>query len=246
MRVLGFDTATSATAVGLMLGDGRLLEARDDPPAGAHPGHATKLLSMAAGLLEQEGLGWSELDMLAVGVGPGTFTGLRVGVATARGLSQSLGLALTGVSSLGALALGARGSVSSSDRGAGVLAVIDARRGEVFVAAYDGEGHELLAPRPIAPGLLADTLAALGAAVGSWTAVGDGALRYRDAFEAIGVAVPAGDDPRHALRGGAICELAAERGSLGGPVDVLPDYRRRPDAEIALVAAAGGGGASDE
>ena len=97
MIVLGFDTATSATAVGLMLGEGRLLEARDDPPAGGHPGHATKLLGMAAALLEQGEVGWSDLDRLAVGVGPGTFTGLRVGVATARGLSQSLRAAMVGV-----------------------------------------------------------------------------------------------------------------------------------------------------
>ena len=245
MKVLGFDTATSATAVGLMLGEARLLEARDDPPAGAHPGHATKLLGMADRLLEQEGLRWRDLDALAVGVGPGTFTGLRVGVATARGLSQSLGLDLIGVSSLGALALGAREGCSDEDPRAGVLAVIDARRGEVFLAAYDRSGNELLAPRPVAPELLGQTLATVGSGR-PWTAVGDGAVRYRAAFEELAVTVPAAADGLHLLRGGAVCRLAAAEGSPAGPAGVLPDYRRRPDAEIALVAAAGRAGAGDE
>lgn len=243
MIVLGFDTATSATAVGLMLSDGRLLEARDDPPPSGHPGHATKLLGMAAALLEQESLGWRGLDRLAVGVGPGTFTGLRVGVATARGLSQSLGIDLIGVSSLGALGLGARSAGIDTD--AGLLAVIDARRGEVFLAAYDAAGEELMNPRPLAPGLLGETLAELGGAVRSWTAVGDGAVRYREAFEVAGVAVPADSDPIHLLRGGAICELAAAQVAAAEPGSVLPDYRRRPDAELALAAAKGRGSGNE-
>ena len=107
MIVLGLDTATASTAVGLRLDDGTVLERRDDPPAGAHPGHATRLLAMIAELLGQAGSSWGELERIAVGVGPGTFTGLRVGVATARGLAHSRSIPLVGVSSLQALALGA-------------------------------------------------------------------------------------------------------------------------------------------
>jgi len=105
--VLGFDTATQATAVGLRLADGTTLHARDDPAAGAHPGHATRLLTIAGGLLAQAELSWGELERIAVGVGPGRFTGLRVGIATARGLAQSLDAPLVGVSSLRALAFAA-------------------------------------------------------------------------------------------------------------------------------------------
>ncbi|MBA3808020.1 MAG: tRNA (adenosine(37)-N6)-threonylcarbamoyltransferase complex dimerization subunit type 1 TsaB, partial [Solirubrobacterales bacterium] len=131
--VLGFDTATASSVVALLLPDGRISEMRDDPPPGAHPGHATRLLDMARLLLEQAGVGWREIDRIAAGVGPGTFTGLRVGVASARGLAQSLGVELLGVSSLQALAA----AVLTPDRaertpGEHVLAVIDARRGEVF------------------------------------------------------------------------------------------------------------------
>src|SRR5580700_5739702 len=137
MAVLGFDTSTSATAVALRLRDGTTTQARDDPPAGAHPGHATRLLGMAHQLLAGAGVGWSHVDRIAVGLGPGTFTGLRVGVATARGLAQSLAAELVGVSSLQALAVASlrAGAAVSADAGRaddstdalallGVLAVI--------------------------------------------------------------------------------------------------------------------------
>lgn len=229
MIVLGFDTATSATAVGLRLADGAMLEDRDDPAAGAHPGHATRLLAMADGLLAQAGVGWRDLQRIGVGVGPGTFTGLRVGVATARGLAQSLGLELAGVSSLKALAHAAAGGPG------GVLAVIDARRGEVFAAPYDRAGNELLAPRALAPARLGELLGEAGE--GPWLALGDGVLRYPEAVAASGATAPPASSPLHRLRGGAICTLAAARQAGPEPESVLPDYRRRPDAELALAAA---------
>ncbi len=238
MIVLGFDTATTATAVGLRLGDGRTLEARDDPPPGAHPGHATRLLELAGGLLGQAGIGWGELDRIGVGVGPGTFTGLRVGVATARGLAQSLELELTAVSSLRALAHVALAGFEppGGEPSGGVVAVIDARRGEVFAAAYSGAGNELLEPRALAPALLGELLAEAGP--GPWLAVGDGALRYREELAPGAARVPAPDSPLHRLSGAAICELAAAGTPARALEEVLPDYRRRPDAELALAASA--------
>ncbi len=234
--VLGFDTATSATAVGLRLADGHTLEDRDVPRPGGHPGHATRLLEMAGGLLAEAGLGWRQVERLGVGVGPGTFTGLRVGVATARGLAQSLGLELAAVSSLRALAYGA---LRAGEVPGGVLALIDARRGEVFAAAYAGETRELLEPRALAPALLGELLGEAG--TGPWLAVGDGALRYRDELLACGAAVPGEQSPLHLISGGAICELAGAGAPAGTLDEVLPDYRRRPDAELALAAATGGG-----
>src|SRR4029077_9641621 len=78
MIVLGLDTATLSTAVGLRLADGRTFQARDDPGREGRPGHATRLLAIAGELLAGAGVGWSELDRIAVGLGPGRFTGLRV------------------------------------------------------------------------------------------------------------------------------------------------------------------------
>jgi tRNA threonylcarbamoyladenosine biosynthesis protein TsaB len=245
MIVLGLDTSTAATAVALRLPDGSTTHARDDPPAGAHPGHATRLLDMAHELLAGAGIPWGAVDRIAVGVGPGTFTGLRVGVATARGLAQSLPAELVGVSSLRALALAALAAEPAGEPApeAGVLAVIDARRGEAFAAAYAGAGsggpRELTAPAALPPGQLPDVLAraerAASGAPRSWLAVGDGALRFREQLETAGIPTAPESSPLHLVSAAAVCEL----GALATPVslhELVPDYRRRPDAELALVA----------
>jgi tRNA threonylcarbamoyladenosine biosynthesis protein TsaB len=270
MIVLGFDTSTPATAIGLRLPDGATLQARDDPAPGERPGHATRLLPLAAGLLTRAGLRFADLDRIAVGVGPGTFTGLRIGLASARGLAQSLGAELAGVPSPRALALVAANSDEA--QGLGVLALIDARRGEAFAAAYAPAGappagappagelahggpaaaqheptppRELAPPRALAPAAFGEILrdvAATGESLSGWIAVGNGALLHRDALLALGVRLPAADSPLHRLSGAAICAL----GAMGAarPLDtVLPDYRRRPDAELALERAAAGAGA---
>jgi tRNA threonylcarbamoyladenosine biosynthesis protein TsaB len=270
MIVLGFDTATPSTAVGLRLADGSTLQRRDDPAPGRHPGHATRLLAMVAELLADAGVGYGMLDRIAVGLGPGTFTGLRVGVATARGLAQSLSLELVGVSSLRALAEAAAAGTSAGCDGpgelgqewewerraaapgplAGVLAVIDARRGEVFAAAYTAADHrsaeELVSARAVAPEDLGAIVAGVvaqqdgqahqegGEGGPRWVAVGDGAVRFRGHLEAAGVAVPADHSRLHLVGAGAICDLGARAKAASACEEVVPNYRRRPDAEIAL------------
>jgi tRNA threonylcarbamoyladenosine biosynthesis protein TsaB len=243
--VLGLDTSTSASAAALRLADGSTTQARDDPPVGAHPGHATRLLDMARELLAAADVAWREIDRIAVGVGPGTFTGLRVGVATARGLAQSLSAELVGVSSLRALAAGALAPDALGAEGsapATVLAVIDARRGEVFAAAYEfGENgpRELTVPGALAPEALAGLVAEAEDAHGArrpWLAIGDGAVRFRAQLESAGIAAPPDSSPLQQVSAAAVCELAvhAPAASLHA---LAPDYRRRPDAELALAGA---------
>jgi tRNA threonylcarbamoyladenosine biosynthesis protein TsaB len=232
MIVLGFDTATPATAVGLRLADGSTLRARDDPGPDEHPGHATRLLAMTHELLAGAGLRFGDLDRIAVGLGPGTFTGLRVGVATARGLAQSLGVELAGVSSLRALA---ESVLRAQGDGSHVLAVLDARRGEAFVAAYEltarGLVEERMAPRALAP----EKLGSIAQQGEEWQAVGDGAIRFRDHLEAAGVAVAPDCSPLHLLSAEAICDLGVRAEAVTSSYEaIVPDYRRRPDAEIAL------------
>jgi tRNA threonylcarbamoyladenosine biosynthesis protein TsaB len=233
MIVLGFDTATPSTAVGLRLADGGTLQARDDPGPRQRPGHTTRLLAMAAQLLGEAGTGWGALDRIAVGLGPGRFTGLRVGIATARGLAQSLAAELVGVSSLRALAGGAGERV--------VLAVIDARRGEVFAAAYAVTGglpaDELLPPSVLAPanisGVVTQARERHGDRGQPWLALGDGAVRYRSQLELAGVTVPADSSPLHRIDAEAICELGAQAPTPAWE-QIVPDYRRPSDAEITL------------
>jgi tRNA threonylcarbamoyladenosine biosynthesis protein TsaB len=242
--VLGFDTATHATAVGLRLAGGSASSALDDPAPGAHPGHATRLLSLAGELLSEAGLGWDEVQRIVVGVGPGRFTGLRVGIATARGLAQSLGAELVGVSSLHALALPATRDDGPEGVGAAgpvpTIAAIDARRGEVFAGAY-ARGGDVVFARPLRPAQLeeiVEELERLGGPVGErWRAVGDGALLYAEQLARGGVEVVAPESPLHRIDGRAVCELGALVAPAGrgqaALAKVLPDYRRSPDAALA-------------
>lgn len=252
MIVLGIDTATAATAVALAREGEALGEARDDPAEGAHPGHATRLLEMADSLLRGAGLEWADIDRVAVGVGPGRFTGLRVGVASARGIAHSLSVQLVAVSSLHALALPALAPRALAPRAlappalappvlgaasgahAGVLALIDARRGELFAGRFPREGAAAAdAAVVVAPERLAEL--ADGAGEGrAWLAVGDGALRYASAVERAGLELPPRESGLHVVRAGAICELGAAAPAAARPEQVTPDYVRRPDAELAL------------
>jgi tRNA threonylcarbamoyladenosine biosynthesis protein TsaB len=232
MRILAFDTATAATAVALCGAADRDLEARDDPIRGQRPGHATRLMPLAVGLLEQAGIGCDELDRIAVGVGPGTFTGLRIGIATARALAQARATPLTGVSTLQSLALGA----AEVDPAPGtVLAVIDARRREVFVAGWrpdqlhEPAGSPLLRARVTAPEALPDLIAELPLPI---LAAGDGALAFREILERSGALVPDDDSELHRVTAINHCKLARRlRGEV--PELVSPCYMRLPDAEIA-------------
>lgn len=238
MNVLALDTSTPSTAVGLMLGRGEALAAYDHPRAGERPGHQARLLPLAAQLLERAGLDWARLDRVAVGVGPGTYTGLRVGVASARGLAQSLGTEIVGISSSAALAHAA----FRSGHAGPAFAIVDARRAELFVGAYapaaQGSVPAVLGePRPVGVGELLDALAEIGADAGvrvgdAWIAVGEGVASARETLAAAGVNVPAVDSPLHRVDAVALCELATR--VRAQPLEaVVPDYRRPADAELA-------------
>lgn len=246
MIVLGFDTATRSTAVALRMADSVTFRAGDDPDADGHPGHATRLLALAGRLLGEAGLGWSDVQRIAVGVGPGRFTGLRVGIATARGLAQALAVDLVGVSSLQALALAAATDARAVGEAQGVLAVIDALRGEAFAGAYPRGGSGITEQRHddaefLARALKPEELEQLatrieqgnGPSTGSWLAVGDGALRFRDRLQGPGMSVPPDGSPLHLLDAGAICELGSLATAAGSCEEILPDYRRTPDAALA-------------
>jgi tRNA threonylcarbamoyladenosine biosynthesis protein TsaB len=218
-RILGFDTSTASLSVALTTGGAVACERIVNPDESGRPRHARELLEVVENVVGDAG-GWESVDRIAVGLGPGTFTGLRIGIATARGLAQSSGLALTGVSSLRALAAG---SAQSSP----VLAVIDAKRSEVFAGLYDGlreVWEESVGP----PDALAERIRAMAAPP---LAIGDGAVRFRSELEASGAEVPADEDGAHQVRARHICLLAtdAEAGPLA---EIKPTYLRRPDAEL--------------
>jgi tRNA threonylcarbamoyladenosine biosynthesis protein TsaB len=235
MQLLAFDTATPATTVALLLPGDRTLTRRHEPAPGERPGHVSQLLPLALELLAEAGLDVSQLDRLAVGIGPGTFTGLRIGVATARALAHAHGVPLVGVSTLRSLAAGAAAHGAPPEPPA-MLAVLDARRGEAFTAAWAAGDAEqpaadlLLAPAALTPDALAEAAAALPAGV---VAVGDGAIRFRDVLAAAGAVVPADDSAAHRVDAAVHARLATVMEPDARDA-VLPVYLRLPDAELAL------------
>jgi len=194
--------------------------------------HVETLTPALEHLLAQVGLTPAELGAVAVDVGPGLFTGLRVGVAAAKGLAQSLGIGVVGATSLDILTAGASGA---GHRGL-VLACVDARRAEVFAAVHEVGEAGLVVAEPIAPALFApaDLAVALDGLSGAPVlAVGDGATRYRAVLEMVpGVqtTAPALAFPPPA----ALLRLALERLEAGhspvAPGRVVPLYMREADA----------------
>lgn len=214
--VLGFDTATDDTAVCAARGDEVLYESLLGLSEKGGPLHATALLEEAERAVAAAG-GWEAVGSIAVGLGPGSFTGLRVGIATARGLGLGRGLPVSGVCTLDALgrALG---------KG---LAVLDARRGEVFAALYAASGERLWGPLVCAPEELA---ARVGELPEPPLAAGSGAVRFRHELASRGVEVPDDADPVHRIAARHLCALAAGAGGEGDGA-VAPIYLRPPDAE---------------
>jgi len=191
---LAFDTATEV-ATSALVADGEVL--------GERASRAATLLEDVDALLRQGGAHPDDLDALAVGIGPGSFTGLRIGLAVARGLALALDLRGAGVSTLEVLAAGAPGAVP----------IIDARRREVFTLV--GGTPAVMAP------------SALEVPAGT-VCVGDGALRYRSLLEERGAVVPPAEDERHRPHARFPAALAGDL----GPVDSIePLYLRVPDAE---------------
>jgi tRNA threonylcarbamoyladenosine biosynthesis protein TsaB len=192
--ILAFDMATSVVTSALV---------RDGEPLVERVSKPRSVLEDIHSLLSEADLRPEDLDALAVGTGPGSFTGVRIGLATARALAFALDLPAAGVSTLDAIAAGAPGAVP----------VIDAKRGEVF-ALVGGE------PRCVRP-------AELEPARGS-VCVGDGAVRYRSILQEQGAVIPPDESDQHVPRARFHASLARDF----GPADAIePLYLRVPDAE---------------
>jgi tRNA threonylcarbamoyladenosine biosynthesis protein TsaB len=187
------------------------------------PLHTTALLEEIERGAEAAG-GWDTVARLAVGVGPGSFTGLRVGIATARALGLSRGLPLSGVGTLDALGRGL-GEVAA-DRAR--LAVLDARRGEVVSALYSAAGEKLWGPLLDPPEGLAARIAALPEPA---LCGGSGAVRFRQQLTSRNVEIPDDADPVNRIAARHVCALAVAGGGAEESGSVAPIYLRPPDAE---------------
>lgn len=229
MLVLGIDTATRRVGVVLASEHGLLARLELGGPASTQPRHAEQLAPAIRHVMEQTGSQFAHLSAIAVGTGPGMFTGLRVGVTTAKVLAQALRVPVVPVPSLDLLAYPLRHS-----RGL-IVPAIDARRSECYFAFY----------RPVPGGVMRDSEFLLGSVddlVGELEArgeekllCGDAALGFADVLREVDRVEVAG--AAHAAPSvSALAELAVaryEREEFTSPDEVLPIYLRKSDAEIA-------------
>jgi tRNA threonylcarbamoyladenosine biosynthesis protein TsaB len=229
MRILALDTTTRAGSAALIEDDRVVLER----PGYSAATHAERLPGELLAVLSAAGVTLAEVDVFAVASGPGSFTGLRVGIATVQGLAFAGGRPLVAVSALEAL-----GQIAAEDAAPGALvaAWIDAHRGDVFSALYRvGSGPsfapsrlvEIDAPAVDPPSATLSRWSGEGLAVHSF--VGDGAALYASVI-ARGRVLPT------PWLAGAVGRIAAHRARAGQTIEpalVQPLYVRRPDAEIA-------------
>ena len=201
--LLAFDTATPLVTVALHDGDRVVVEHSSEQPM-KHGEHLAPLIARA---LEDAGIVRQDLTAIAVGVGPGPFTGLRVGIVTARTLGFVLDIPVYGVCSLDAVALEAVGTGSA---GGSFLVATDARRKEVYLASYDADGARLEGPVVTRPAEVATSVEVAGAGPGL----------YPEAF-------PHAIAPDRPSAGWMAHGVSAELVEL---LDPEPLYLRRPDA----------------
>jgi tRNA threonylcarbamoyladenosine biosynthesis protein TsaB len=221
MVVLGLDTATADAVVGVTADGEVIREARVDPGPDGRPRHSQVLLPEIERSVEAAG-GWEEIERIAVGIGPGSFTGLRIGIATARGLAQAREIPIAPVGSLAALGRG----VLADGEGRLALPVFDARRGEAFAALFEDGGAERWPPFVAPPDELADRVQGLDRPC---LAAGDGALGFAAELEAAGATVAPPGDPIHRLAAIDVCAVG-EAVSEASPDQIQPLYLRPPDA----------------
>lgn len=224
MKLLAVDTATTACSVALL--DDRQPMAESVHSGGeTHSRHLMSMIDDVLGRCHQDAAG---LDGMAVTRGPGTFTGLRIGISTIKGLAAATGTPVVGVNSLAALAYPLVG------RGRPVVAVIDARRGEVYHARFDSVmdchagGGAVAVPARAAAAIPQDAIL-----------VGAGALLYRKVFEAHCRGICFADGDAHVIRAAAVGRLALDRFDSGhvDEIDALePTYIRPSDAQIHMPA----------
>lgn len=224
MNLLAVDTSTTSCSVALF-GGGRLLSETTVTDGKTHSVH---LLPLIHDLFKRSRWALADVNAIAVTRGPGTFTGLRIGISTVKGLAAAARIPVVGVGSLAALAFPHLG------KGRAVVSLIDARRGEVYFACYTGAAD---ATDPVGPIAVAAPAAAADAVPDGAILVGSGAGLYRDLFHARCPRAQIGDDVQHVIRAASVGRLALARTidpDLDSIAALVPDYIRKSDAQIQM------------
>jgi tRNA threonylcarbamoyladenosine biosynthesis protein TsaB len=229
--ILALDTSSAAGSAAVVR-DAEVLAQRTGDPSRTHGERLPRELMT---VLDEAGVGLHAIDRFAVSIGPGSFTGLRVGIATIQGLALAQHALVVPVSTFEALAFAAPGSQRPTPNvpPPACAVWIDAHRGEVFAALYGPDGVELAAPTSLTPAATLDAWTPRLPTTGGVRFVGDGAVRYRDVITSRLGAHAAIDLDIPPLAGRIGLIAAAHETRAGRPHAVVPLYVRRPDAELA-------------
>ena len=224
MRILGFDTATSACSAAIWE-DGLIAARRFEPMS---RGQSERLMPMVREVLSEAGADFPDLDLLAVTTGPGAFTGLRIGLAAARGMALAGDLACFGVTTLDAVAAG----VSETERQkANVLVALDSKRAEVYAQAFRSDLRPLSEAQALMPANLAALTANDEGDANRVLVAGDGAGQVIQALKDKGIEAVLSTAPG-VPDAATVAAIAAERWSSDQPAEPLrPLYLRPPDAK---------------
>ena len=233
--ILAFDTSTDWLTIALGSGDNIIAELNEAAPRA----HLSRLLPGIDALMKQARISVADIDYIAVGIGPGSFTGLRIAVATAQGLAHGLNRPLIGVSTLDAVAVGtasaAEGGAAGRPADGDIHPVLEAKRHEVYTAGYDQDGRRLTDYQVLFPDRLADTLAGAGRPV---ILTGDGLIQYAPVFrERLGALAAFADRSLWYPRASVLIRLVEEKietGEIEPYFKILPLYIRLADAEEGL------------
>jgi tRNA threonylcarbamoyladenosine biosynthesis protein TsaB len=212
MRLIAIDTAGPVVGVALW-DDGRVARRVERVQRGAE----ARLAPWARELAAEAGFGLADLDGVAVAEGPGAFTGVRVGLATAAGLALAAGVPVWPCSSL-------RSRAERVRRGVPVLCALDARKGRLYAEAYDADGESVAGPGDVPPAVAVAWMTA------PFLATGEGALLVADAVAAAGGEVAAGADDVAVEHLARLAAAGLSRGEGVDPVELRPRYLREPDA----------------
>jgi tRNA threonylcarbamoyladenosine biosynthesis protein TsaB len=214
VNILALDTCLDACSVAVTA-DGRVLAAASEPMT---RGHQERLAPLAEAMMAEAGLAFKDLDRIAVTVGPGSFTGLRVGLAFAKGLALALDIPCVGIGTLEALAETVR---APSAAGGFVAACIDAHRGQTYLQVFI-DGHAAMAPDVLPAEIAAARLAELWPG-GSATLVGSGAPLLQGVLPGARIDANRAPDPTAVARLGL---------AVRSPATPRPLYLRAPDAKL--------------
>ncbi len=222
LNILAIETATEACSVALLQGDAVIDRSELAPRR-----HAELVLPMAEELLAEAGITRKQLDAIAVGQGPGAFTGVRLAISVAQGLALALDIPVLPVSSLAALAM------QAPDGGAAVLAAIDARRGEIYAGTFQRGTGEIGSPvnslRPLMPECVTSAAHLVLPNVEAWNVLGTGWGAYGEAIRTRLPAAPRWADGSRYPQARDVAQLAAPMFAAGkgvAPESALPVYLR--------------------